>query len=187
MSLVTKSIRRMYLIALLACAVGLGGAGWVLAGDEPTDGEMPTAKERHTVADLAWMAGNWEGEIFGGPIQEMWTAPKGGSMAGVSRMGASAKKAVYEGLLIEEIDGVPTMFLRHFGSKLAAREGKDAMAYQLHSLKDKTAVFKTADTKLSFGEISYSREGDVLTVQLTGKRGDKPFTVDCTMRPVTAD
>ena len=183
MKLVATPHRHVVRFGALTAVLAIGFAAWARAGDEPAK----SAKESTSVDDLAWMAGNWEGEIFGGPIQEMWTTPKGGSMAGVSRMGATAKKAVYEGLLIEEIDGVPTMFLRHFGSKLAAREGKDAMAYQLDSLENKTAVFKTADSKLSFGEISYSREGDVLTVKLVGKRGGKPFTVNCTMKPMTGE
>lgn len=179
----TKPHRRLYLIATIAATMGLMLSGWAVAGDEPAEAKT-SADEKHSVFDLEWIAGNWEGEIFGGPIQEMWTTPRGGSMAGVSRMGGSSKKSTYECLLIEQVDGVPTMYLRHFNSKLAAREGKDAMAYKLVSLKDKTAVFKTDDTKLSFSEISYSREGDILSVKLSGKRRDKPFTVNCTMKPV---
>ena len=186
MNRTTISLRRAYLIVALTSVVGLAGGGWVTANDEPAATGKPDAKEQHSVDDLAWIAGNWEGDIFGGPIQEMWTAPKGGSMAGVSRMGASAKRATYEALLIETIDGVPTMFLRHFSSQLAGREGKEAMKYPLQSLDKNTAVFKTADTKLTFQEIVYSRDGDVLSVKLIGKRGDKPFTVNCTMKPVDA-
>ena len=183
MKLTSMPHRNFVRIGALACVVAIGFAAWARAGDEPNE----DAKTSTSVDDLAWIAGNWQGEIFGGPIQEMWTAPTGGSMAGVSRMGASAKRATYESLLIEEVDGVPTMFLRHFGTKLAAREGKDAMVYPLESLKNKTAVFKTADTKLTFGEITYSRDGDDLKVKLVGKRGDKPFTVNCTMKQVTAE
>lgn len=183
MKLTSIPHRNLVRIGALACFAAIGFATWARAGDEPAR----ATKESTSVDDLAWIAGNWQGEIFGGPIQEMWTAPTGGTMAGVSRMGADGKKAVYESLLIEEVDGVPTMFLRHFGSKLAAREGKDAMAYPLESLTGKTAIFKTADTKLSFGEITYNRDGDVLKVKLTGKRGDKPFTVNCTMKSVAAE
>lgn len=184
MSHAKKLQRHLFLIVALTTAVGFAGAGWVSAGEEPVDGKTPVAKEQHSVDDLAWIAGNWEGEIFGGPIQEMWTLPRGGSMAGVSRMGASAKRATYEALLIETIDGVPTMFLRHFSSQLTGREGKDAMKYPLATLAKQTAVFKTADTKLTFQEIAYSRDGDMLTVRLIGKRGDKPLTVNCIMKPV---
>lgn len=184
MSFTTKSLRRAFLIVALTSVVGVAGAGWVIANDEPASPDESVAKSSTNVDDLGWIAGNWEGEIFGGPIQEMWTAPKGGSMAGVSRMGATAKRATYEALLIETIDGKPTMFLRHFSSQLTGREGKDAMKYPLESLDKQTAVFKTADTKLTFQEIVYSRDGDVLTVKLIGKRGDKPFTVNCTMKPV---
>jgi len=171
----------------LALIAALGLATWARAGDESKEPAKEAAKESHSVADLDWIAGNWEGEIFGGPIQEMWTSPRGGSMAGVSRMGGSASKSTYESLLIEQVDGTPTMYLRHFGSKLAAREGKEAMAYPLASLNNQTAVFKTADTKLSFSEISYSRDGDVLTVKLSGIRREKPFAVNCIMKPVKAD
>lgn len=170
---------------LMATLVAVASAGWARAGDEPesTGDDKPQA----TVSDLEWIAGNWQGKIFGGPIQEMWSAPQGGSMAGVSRMGADSKRATYESLLIEETDGVPTMYLRHFGPKLAAREGKDAMAYALVSLKDQSAVFKTKDTKLSFQEIRYRRDGDKLIVNLIGERGGKPMAINCTMTPVGAN
>jgi len=162
--------------------VAVASAAWVHAGDEPSTAGGATEKGIATVEDLAWIAGDWHGEIFGGPIQEMWSSPMGGSMTGLSRMGADAKKTVYESLLIEATDGVPTMYLRHFGPKLKAREGGDAMAYSLVSHKSKSAVFKTQDTKLGFQEISYQREGDVLTVKLIGQRQGKPMTVTSTMK-----
>jgi len=180
MYLVSMPGRKSVRLGVFTCVVAIGITAWARAGDEPSK----PAKESTSVADLAWIAGNWQGEIFGGPIQEMWSAPQGGSMAGISRMGASAKKAVYESLLIEETDGVPTMYLRHFGPKLAAREGKEAMAYALVSHESKTAVFKTQDAALSFQEINYQREGDVLTVKLVGQRGGKPMTVTSVMKLV---
>ena len=54
-----------------------------------------------TLADLAWMAGSWQGVTEGVEMEEHWTAPKGGSMIGIHRDVAKGRTMSFEFLRIE--------------------------------------------------------------------------------------
>lgn len=66
--------------------------------------QEPTA----TLADLAWIAGCWEGGGGGGSqYQEQWMGPSGQTMLGMSRTVANDKTVAYEFLRIhQEADGI---------------------------------------------------------------------------------
>ncbi len=68
---------------------------------DPAPGPTATAR----VADLAWLAGLWEGEKDGARNEEQWLAPAGGTMLGVSRTLAGGETASFEFMRIEEKDG----------------------------------------------------------------------------------
>jgi hypothetical protein len=71
------------------------------AGAEP-------AKEAPTVDALAWMAGAWEGrDPKGLEMEEVWLAPRGGTMLGLHRDVAGGKTVSFEFIRIAtEKDGV---------------------------------------------------------------------------------
>lgn len=59
--------------------------------------------EDPTLADLSWIAGDWQTAPGGrGQIEEHWTAAAGGSMMGVSRTVAGDKTVEFEYLRIEQ-------------------------------------------------------------------------------------
>jgi hypothetical protein len=66
------------------------------------------AKEPGSVDNLAWMAGTWEGRDHEGTeMEEVWLAPKGGTMLGLHRDVAKGRTASFEFLRIaDEKDGV---------------------------------------------------------------------------------
>ncbi len=151
----------------------------LLALDEQDD-----AAKSPTLDDLGFMAGTWSGTIFGGPIVETWAKPDAGAMIGMSRMGHDGARAMYEFMLIEEKDGAPTMFLRHFRQHLTTKES-EPMAFRLNSVEDKTAVFESPDKKHSFTKITYSRPGkDELHVKLEGEREGHPMKVESRLKRV---
>jgi len=61
-----------------------------------------------SVTDLAWMSGSWatvEGERW---TEEVWVAPRGGVMMGLSRTGQGESFSEYEYIRIQAgADGVP--------------------------------------------------------------------------------
>lgn len=170
-------MRLVYGILLVAAL-----APCMLSAGEPD--EVQPGKSRGDalkVGDLAWMAGDWKGEIFGGPIREQWHAPENGAMIGSSVMGVTRDRAMYEFMLIEERDGVPTMFLRHFKQHLATKE-TEPMAFELESLDGKRAVFESSNTSQLFSRIVYERASKKeLVVRLEGERDGKPVVMESRM------
>lgn len=61
-----------------------------------------------TIADVAWIAGDWQTAMGGrSQVEEHWTKPAGGSMMGMSRTVAGDKTVEFEYLRIEQrADGV---------------------------------------------------------------------------------
>jgi hypothetical protein len=51
----------------------------------PWFASAPRAVEKPTVHDLAWLAGHWASEEQGVLTEEIWTAPKGGTLIGLNR------------------------------------------------------------------------------------------------------
>lgn len=81
-------------------AASVVGLGLVLAGlagaSEAGDG----------LARLAWLAGCWERTSGERTVEEVWMAPRGGAMLGMSRTVVSGTLREYEHTRIEERDGL---------------------------------------------------------------------------------
>lgn len=120
-------------IGLLVAAVVLL---WTTAAVVPLRAEETTAAPTLTVSDLAWLAGQWQGELNGALIEEHWSTPAGGVIMGMFRWVKPAEEgareganriALYELFVLEPDDeGQPVLRLRHFSPGLVAWEEKDA-------------------------------------------------------------
>ncbi|MCC7268666.1 MAG: hypothetical protein IT546_15195 [Caulobacteraceae bacterium] len=112
-----------------------------------------------TLADAALLIGLWEGEGFGGKVQEGWSAPLAGRMVGhFSAASASGKPMFHQSLIIEEHEGSLRMRLKHFSPDFKGWEAQD-----------KTVDFALVSAALgavTFGPAAFTREGDVLTLRL---------------------
>lgn len=140
--------RALGLAVLVTAAGGVAGAG-----------EAPPAAP-WTVADLAWLAGAWQGTVGEDPVEELWSTPRDGTMVGAFRWLGS--RTLYEILLIEDTPEGPVMRLRHFDPGLEPWEdGGDALVLRLVELGDGLATFR-------FGA---SGEGGPLTFRREGARG----------------
>lgn len=85
------------------------------------DGKSPKAN----LSQVAWIAGHWQGEAFGGITEEVWTAPLGDSMIGSFKLVVGNKTEFYEICqMIQENETI--MFrLKHFDGKLKGWEEKN--------------------------------------------------------------
>lgn len=81
----------------------------------------PAAK----VADLAWLAGTWRGQAFGGEIEETWSVPAGGAMVGYFRLVAKGKPVFYEIMTLLEAEGSVEMRLKHVNADMTGWEEKN--------------------------------------------------------------
>jgi len=63
------------------------------------------------VAALAWMAGCWQGTLASGAVyEEVWMAPKGGVMMGISRVSRAERVVGWEFLRIADEEGAAVYF-----------------------------------------------------------------------------
>ena len=74
------------------------------------------------VADLAWLAGSWEGEGITGPAREVYSAPIGGQMTGHFIQTRGDGIWFFEIMSIAEVAGSLEYRLKHFNADLTGWE-----------------------------------------------------------------
>src|SRR4051812_33978178 len=99
---------------------------------------MANASTETKIEDLAWMAGSWRCEIWGGEFEEHWSSPEGGTMVGMGRHLLEGRTKFMEFLSIEPSDAGLTMWTI-LGSP--SKSPKTGMPFELASFDGTTAVF----------------------------------------------
>ena len=87
----------------------------------------PTQRPSASINDLAWLAGSWEGEAFGGTVEEMWTLPTAGTIVGVFKGVTDGSVMFYEIEWIAEEEGSLTLKLKHFHPDFTGWEEREEM------------------------------------------------------------
>lgn len=129
----------------------------MLAEDEP-----PAA----TIADAAWLVGSWQGEGFGGTIEEVWSDPSAGSMMGMFKLMHNDEPSMYELELIVEEEGTLVLKVKHFEANFSAWEEKEEFL--------SFPLVKLTDNAIYFEGLTFNRVGpDKLEVYLAAKRGEE--------------
>ena len=113
---------------------------------------------RASVADLAWMSGAWAGPIGPQQLQENWTHPAAGTVAGLIRIIADGETSIIEMVLIEESDDTLMLRVRQW------RPGFIALADEPLTMK----LVEIGDRRVSFAatgpgalkRLSYSRPSE---------------------------
>ena len=77
------------------------------------------------IEDVAWLAGHWQGNAFGGIVEEIWAPPLGNSMMGSFKLVADEKVQFYELETISEENETLILRLKHFCADLKGWEEKD--------------------------------------------------------------
>jgi hypothetical protein len=95
-----------------------------------------------TVDDLAWLAGSWSGEAFGGTFEETWNPPSGGTMVGMFKLLRNGRPEMYELMRIAEVDGQIVLEVKHFSDDFTAWEAADeSVRFPLLEARDGYAAF----------------------------------------------
>lgn len=77
------------------------------------------------LADLAWLAGAWEGEGITGPAREVYSPPMGGQIIGHFIQTRGGEIAFSEILTIAQVGDTLEYRLKHFNADLTGWEEKD--------------------------------------------------------------
>lgn len=93
--------------------------------------------------NIAWIAGNWKGEAFGGQTEENWSEPSGGSMMATFKLINDNKVSFYEIEIIREFENTLILQLKHFNNDLKGWETKDeTVDFPLREITENKVVFE---------------------------------------------
>lgn len=150
--------RSSSLVVLTAAALLLVGCPGVRAETNPP-----------RLADLAWLEGGWQGEAFGGEIEEVWLPARGAMMHGVFRLVVGGRIRISEYLQITEEEAGVILRFAHFRPDYSMVEpaGKP-LELRLTAAADGLARFEgTSPESLDLVEYRRQEDGSV-HVELTG-------------------
>lgn len=157
--------------SILAVAV-LAAAGLGLATVEPP---QPVSQDRATLADLAWLQGNWSGDALGGHCEEQWSSASGGSMMGMFRLVAEQKTSLFEFLVIEQEASDLYFRFKHFGPGYVPWEKDGPLEFKLSSSNETTWVFDSPDAKQTPSRLTYTHpDKDKLIITVETLREGSP-------------
>ena len=127
-----------------------------------------------SVQDLAWMSGCWA-SVAGEPGSgEMWTAPAGGTLLGVSRTVKGGRTVAHEFMQIRETGPGQIAFI-------ALPSGQKEASFPLVRLSGQEVVFENPQHDFP-QRVIYRREGDLLTGRIEGREGGETKAFDFPMK-----
>ena len=119
------------IIILLVLAIGLNSFSQEKETLEPK------------LENIAWIAGTWRGEAFGGITEEIWSEPSGGSMMATFKLIVDEKVQFYEIEVIREIENSLILQLKHFDSDLKGWETKnETIDFPLIEITETKVIFE---------------------------------------------
>tara|TARA_R110002073_G_scaffold279026_1_gene442847 strand:- start:87509 stop:88018 length:510 start_codon:yes stop_codon:yes gene_type:complete len=143
----------------------------ILSLDSLTD--APTA----TINDVAWIAGLWKGEAFGGVTEENWSAPSNGSMMAAFKVSAEGKVLFYELEIIRELEGSLILQLKHFNGDLKGWETKDeTVDFPLVKITENTVYFdgmtfdKISENEMNVYVLMHAKDGTTSEMKFNYKK-----------------
>ncbi|WP_419162222.1 DUF6265 family protein [Candidatus Palauibacter sp.] len=136
--------------------------------------------------DLAWIAGHWAGNAFGGQIEEGWFGPAGRSMSGSFRLVQDDLAVMYELLLLEQDeDGEIYYRFKHVSRGWEPWE-ETRLEYRLTAVEGRKATFRsTEDEPAANAPWWFTYESptpDELFVSIYGSGGGDPIVLSMSRR-----
>lgn len=170
----------------VACLL-VGAAGAVGQDADPETRPAPAAAARAIdLGDLAWIAGHWGGDAFGGQIEEAWFSPAGRSMSGSFRLVREGLAIMYELLLLEQDDDGEIYYrFKHVGRGWEPWE-ETRLEYRLTALEGREATFRSTAAEprpnAPWWFTYESPAGDELIVTIHGSGGGEPTVLSMRRR-----
>ncbi len=107
-----------------------------------------------TVADLAWMTGNWAGNLGPNQLEENWIMGEAGSIAAMVRMTGNDATSMFEMITIEEVEGSLVLHIQQWDPGMVARtDGPQEM--ELVEISENSVKFK-ATSEGGMASLGYS-------------------------------
>ncbi|MFC4721255.1 DUF6265 family protein [Geojedonia litorea] len=140
-------------------------------------GELADLKLEPKLENIAWIAGNWKGEAFGGQVEENWSQPSGGSMMATFKLINNGKVSFYEIEIIREVDNTLVLQLKHFNNDLKGWEEKDkTIDFPLKEITSNKVIFEGMTfEKVNANEMNvyvdlHQKDGTIKTEKINYKK-----------------
>ncbi len=157
--------------------LGLLFAGASLAAHTVAHGldETPAASVvKASIADVAWIAGEWVKQNDKDRLEETWSVPRGDSMIGMFGWLKDGKVWIYELLTIREERGMLVLRFPHCGNDMSSWESKsEPLTYQLVSFSDNEVVFENPSSDSHRRYAFYRPDLNTLVVRVGAMHGGK--------------
>ncbi len=158
--------RVVCVLVLVAVCIPLSVFGQSLKTEHTVKLDEGAISPLANIEQMSWMAGAWQGEAFGGTIDEVWSPPAGGAMMGMFRLVQGDETGFYELMTLVEESGSLVFRLKHFNADLKGWEEKDeTVDFPLVALEENVAFFdgitfqRADDTTLNIYLASENKEG----------------------------
>ena len=139
----------------------------------PEDGQSPKAD----LNDVAWIAGHWKGEAFGGITEEFWSPPLGDSMMFAYKLTNNNQVSLYEIGHIKQVGETLILQLKHFhGNMTAWEEKEETVDFKLVKIQDNWVYFdnysfeKVSDNEMNLYVVIGQQDGTNQEVKFNYKR-----------------
>lgn len=133
--------------------------------------------EKALIADMKWLAGNWQGAAFGGFSEEIYSEPSNGVIMGAYRLIVDGKTVFYELMTLLEENNSLVFRLKHFDADLTGWEEKDKSVSFKYIKKDAKRIYFEGMTfepigknKLNIYLAIKQKDGSVIEETFTYKR-----------------
>lgn len=135
-----------------------------------------------TLENIAWIAGTWHGEAFGGQTEEIWSEPSGGSMMATFKLIVDGKVQFYEIEIIREIENSLVLQLKHFDNSLKGWETQnETVDFPLKKITEHRVVFEG----ISFERVSANEMNVYVDIKENGKTETVKFNYKkATSKPI---
>lgn len=142
-------------VRLLSVCLILLVPGLVPAAPSDTADAEPPHPPNARVLDLAWMSGTWRGPLGEQVLEETWSLPTAGSMAGLIKITANGRTSIVELALIEDTDDSLMLRVRQWLPGFVAISD-EPLTMQLVALGEREVRFEAIGNG-ALKSLSYSR------------------------------
>jgi hypothetical protein len=128
-------------------AAGAGSqskAGSAVASETAASPAPPQAPPGPKLSDFAWLEGRWRGDWGPRVAEQVWMAPKAGTIPGDFRLVENDKVLVIEFFTLVEKPGGINFYFRHFTPELVPWEKSDATLLNLASAEPRKFDFENS-------------------------------------------
>jgi hypothetical protein len=132
-----------------------------------------------SLADIAFLKGNWVSDRSGFVIEESWTDPQAGVIVGMSRGVQNDAVRFLRFAVVEQAGDTVTMRFKRYNPDYSSWETDGPSVMRLTSATRDTIIFNATDPRSDVQRITY-RVRNAETVDVTANRTDEqgPYLVE---------